>query len=181
MDPVAEIGARAPAFELPDVQGRIHSLSGYSGRMVVLEFWSAKCPWSARVDQQMAAERKAWRDRLILLHIASNADEGEEEIREVAQQRGHKVVLIDTDQQVAEAYGAQTTPQFFLIDAGGVLRYQGALDDRDFRHPEPGEHYLRDAITAVERGLAPDPAETLAYGCALVRFEPKTPSDWSPK
>ncbi len=177
MDPIAEIGAPAPAFELPDVQGRIRRLSDYFGRMVALEFWSANCPWSARVDEQMAEERDAWRGRVILLHIASNADEGEGEIREVAKQRGHEVVLIDADQQVADAYGAQTTPQFFLIDAGGVLRYAGALDDRDFRHPEPTENYLRDAVAAVEHGVEPDPAETLAYGCALVRFEPKTSSD----
>jgi hypothetical protein len=59
------------------------------------------------------------------VHIASNADEELGEIREVAEQRGHETVLIDADQRVADAYGAQPTPQFLLIDPQGVLRYRG--------------------------------------------------------
>lgn len=173
MDPVAEIGASAPPFELPDIRGGSHRLSDYRGRIVVLEFWSAKCPWSARVDEDLAEQRPDWGDQIVLVHIASNVDEGVEGIREVSEDRGLSLILVDSDQRVADAYGAQTTPQFFLIDAEGMLRYQGSLDDADFRQREATQHYLMNAISAVMKGEEPDPAETAPYGCALVRFEPK--------
>jgi hypothetical protein len=73
---------------------------------------------------------------------------------------------------VADQYVALTTPHFFVIDEQGILRYQGALDDVTFRKPTPTHNYLHDAVEAVVAGARPQPAETPAYGCAIVRFAP---------
>ena len=72
--------------------------------------------------------------------------------------------------QVREAYGAQTTPHLFVVDADGILRYRGAFDDVTFRQRTPTKVYLREAVTAVMEGRLPAPAETAAYGCAIVCF-----------
>ena len=72
-------------------------------------------------------------------------------------------------QQVADLFGAQTTPHFFVLDQQGVLRYRGALDDVTFRQREPKNYYLHEAVQALLAGRLPEPAETPAYGCTIVR------------
>jgi hypothetical protein len=64
-------------------------------------------------------------------------------------------------------YGAKATPHFFVIDGDGLLRYSGAFDDVTFRQRTPTHTYLKDAVEAVLRGEAPNPAQTPAYGCAI--------------
>jgi hypothetical protein len=80
-------------------------------------------------------------------------------------------VLRDQEHIVADSYGAQTTPHFFVIDRDGVLRYMGALDDTTFRKREPEKPYLAEAVRAVLAGKLPDPRETPGYGCTIVRHQ----------
>jgi hypothetical protein len=139
------------------------------GRIVSLYFWSLRCPWSQRVD----GELWHWPQDLIssaeTVRLACNADETAEEIRAEAESRFQGTVLLDPHQTVADLYEAQVTPHFFLIDKEGLLRYRGAFDDAVFRRRTPTQRWLEDALHAVLRGEAPDPAETLACGCAITR------------
>ncbi len=167
----------APDFTLPDLDGRLHSLPDYRGQVVILNFWSAECPWSARTDQELNAALFGWNSaqgfaasRVVLLPIAANVNESVGLLREVAIGRGLSPVLHDADQQVAKRYAAETTPHLFVIDATGLLRYQGAPDDVTFRQRTPTRYYLKDAVDALLRGDAPDPCSTQAYGCTLVSF-----------
>jgi hypothetical protein len=73
---------------------------------------------------------------------------------------------------VAEQYRAQTTPHLFVIDREGILRYQGALDDTNFRQRNATRFFLREAVKAVLVGHDPDPAQTTPYGCTIVRALP---------
>ena len=88
----------------------------------------------------------------------------------MAAERQIPLVLRDAHQQVAELYGAQTTPHLLLVDRKGILRYQGAFDDVTFRQRRPTRSYLRQAVEAIQAGRDPDPAQTPPYGCALVRY-----------
>ncbi|HKY83469.1 MAG TPA: redoxin domain-containing protein [Anaerolineales bacterium] len=167
MDPVARLGAPAPGFELPDINGKVHRLPDRPGRIVVLNFWSVECPWSARADPQvMAAVQGSTTD---LWTIACCSGESLEDIRRVAQERGLKTVLLDPNQAVADLYQASATPHIFLIDTDGVLRYRGAPDDTGFGSRPATRSYLEQALTALKAGRWPDPAETPALGCAIVR------------
>jgi hypothetical protein len=67
-------------------------------------------------------------------------------------------------------YVALTTPHLFVIDEGGILRYQGALDDVTFRRRTPTQEYLYQAVKSVLSGARPQQAVTPAYGCSIVRF-----------
>ena len=170
MDPIILAGNTAPEFSLPELEGELHHLSGYRGRLVVLNFWSAECPWAERADRQLLEYLEQWPDKVILLPVASNANEAPEMLARVAAERGLPPVLHDTQRQVADLYGAQTTPHLFLIDEAGILRYQGALDDVTFRRRQPTQHYLRQAVDALLAGRQPEPTQTQPYGCALVRY-----------
>jgi peroxiredoxin len=169
---LTEPGLPAPDFKLRDLEGQIHCLSDERGRVVVLNFWSATCPWSHRADEALVAIVQEWGDRLAYWPIASNSDEAIEAISLAAAERALSIVLRDADHRVADQYGALTTPQFFVIDSGGIVRYSGALDDVTFRQRTPKRAYLREAVKAVFAGKLPEPAQTPAYGCALVRGTP---------
>jgi peroxiredoxin len=172
MDTIIQNGQPAPDFELPDLDGQLHRLGALRGRVVVLNFWSAECPWAERADQMLEAYRRKWGDAVVVWQIASNINESAEMLAEIARQRELPVVLHDSRHEVADQYGAQTTPHLFVIDGRGVLRYQGALDDTSFRQREARRFYLRQAVEAVLEGQDPDPAQTAPYGCTIVRAIP---------
>ena len=166
----------APDFALADLQGKFHALTHYRGQIVILNFWSAECPWSERVDQALSVALQEWEAApeahtpVTLLPVASNANEVPGQLAQVADERGLPFVLHDANRRVADLYQAQTTPHLFVIDSNSILRYQGAFDDVTFRQRTPAKHYLKDAVDALLRGDAPDPCKTQAYGCAIVSF-----------
>lgn len=163
------LNAPAPDFSLPDLEGTLHRLSDYRGRVVVVNFWSAECPWSEQSDAELQQETAAWSGRVVLLRVASNVNESDEQIRQAAHVRGLHLILKDTDASVADLYEAQTTPHCFVIDPEGFLRYRGAFDDRTFRKRTASRVYLREAVNAVLAGHLPEPQETHPYGCTIVR------------
>lgn len=169
MDTVTRVNAPAPHFELRDLDGKPHSPEQERGRLLVLNFWSAECPWSARADAQLRSLLEEWGEGVQLWSIASNVNEDQASMRSAASERGLQVVLRDEDQTVADRFDAQTTPHFYVIDQEGILRYKGALDDTTFRKREPEQSYLADAVGALLAGELPDPSETAGYGCAIVR------------
>lgn len=171
MDPLIQNGQPAPDFELPDLEGARHRLSDQRGRLAIVSFWSAECPWSERVDRILLSYLEAWGEQVALLPIASNDNEGPELLAQAASERGLPLILLDQDHQVADQYGAQATPHLFVIDANGILHYQGAMDDVTFRQRVPTRHYLRQAVESLLTGRIPDPAMTPPYGCALVRLD----------
>jgi peroxiredoxin len=170
MDALIAIGRGAPDFELPDLKGDLHRLEDFRGKVVVINFWSGECPHSARTDRELASLIKGWGDAVVLLTVASNANEPIELLRSAAAERGLGPVLHDAKHQVADLYGAATTPHLFVVDAQGILRYRGAFDDMTFRRRIPTQFYLRQAVEAVLEGRLPDPAETEPYGCTIVRY-----------
>lgn len=164
----------APDFSLPSVNGGRVSLSDFRGSFVVLTFWSAECPWSRRADVLLVYRALSWVPRGVqIVGIASNVTETENEIAHEMERRGVRYpVLLDLDQSAANAYRAQTTPHFFVLDKRGIIRYTGALDDATFKQPRPKVLYLDRAVTALLENRTPDPQVTLPYGCAIVRQAP---------
>jgi peroxiredoxin len=171
MAAIIACGQPAPGWTLPDLDGGQASLDDFHGRLLIMNFWSAECPWSRRADAELAVLMKTWGEKVALATMACNANETPDLIRETAQERGLPLVLTDPTSAVADRYGVAATPHLFVIDGQGLLRYQGALDDATFRQ-RPTRPYLRLAVEALLDGRSPDPAETPAYGCALVRYIP---------
>ena len=163
---------QAPIFTLPDLNGDTHSLLDYTGSIVIINFWSAECPWSSRADQEIVEYLQEWDNAFHYLPIASNLNESPEQIAREAAARELPNLLHDMNYQVADLYGATTTPHLFVIDAQGILRYQGAFDDVTFRQRTPTFNYLHMALDAIQSGQRPEPDQTPAYGCSIVRARP---------
>jgi peroxiredoxin len=170
--PALETNQLAPDFTLPDHKGDIHSLKDYHHRIAIVNFWSAECPWSRRTDQELVEYLENWGTQVALLPIASNVDESPELIAGEAAERGLSFVLLDNDHQIADLYGAITTPDLFVVDAQGILRYQGAFDDVTFRQRTPTQEYLRTAVESLLQDNFPEPSYTPSYGCTIVRHLP---------
>lgn len=164
-----QLNEPAPDFELPDLQGVPHKLSGFRGSVVIINFWSAECPHSERTDWSLLLLLEKWNGEVAMLPVASNRNESVAMVAEAAAARGVSRILIDSEQVVADLYGAITTPHVFVLDQKGILRYRGAVDDVSFRRREATQFFLRDAVEALLNGQPLLLSETPAYGCAIVR------------
>lgn len=164
-----EINFPAPDFELPDLNGNLHRLSDHRGRIVIVNFWSCECPHSERTDRAITEKLSQWGSDIAIVYIASNRNETVEDIQKAAEARRLPTVLLDANNRAADLFGAQTTPHVFIIDRDGILRYRGAVDDVSFRQRTPTRFFLNEAVESLRAGRSPAPAETPAYGCAIVR------------
>lgn len=164
-----DLNRLAPDFELRDLAGRLHRLSDYRGRIVIVNFWSADCPHVERTDALMLASLASWAEDVILLSIASNVNESAAEVESAARGRGLFPVLLDAKHETADRYGATVTPEVFVIDREGVVRYHGAVDDINFRQRAATRNFLDEAVDILLTGKLPAVAEVPAFGCAIIR------------
>lgn len=172
------IGEPAPDFTLPGADGRRHSLSSYAGKIVVLEWTSPVCQYTAAHydnGQMQALQRTAAGKGVVWLSInttGSTAKPGYLTPRQAAARvrRTRSTVsafLIDADATVGRRYGARTTPSFVIIGKDGKVAYQGAIDNDVYATGEATRNYVREAIDALAAGRAPETAETRPYGCPV--------------
>ena len=169
------IGDKAIHFALRGVDDREHALAQYATKQVVVIFFSCNhCPYV-----------RAWEDRIIQIQadyagknvqfIAINANDAQKypedgfpKMKERAREKDFNFpYLYDEIQNIARAYHAQCTPEFFVFDRDRILRYHGALDDN---FDDPGavkNKYLQDALEAVLAGHTPAVAETPLVGCTI--------------
>ena len=178
-NPVLSIGDPAPLWkQLPGVDGRQHSLEDLKDkRLIVVVFTCNSCPVAVEYEDRIIefARRVAGPDSKVAV-VAINANTVEEDRLPKMKQRSKDkefpfAYLFDESQQVAKAYGATFTPEFFVIDRERKIAYMGAMDD----HADPSRvktKHLDEAVTALLTGRRPETKETVARGC-LVRYKKK--------
>jgi peroxiredoxin len=169
------VGDQAPDFQLKDTEGAEHSLAANGeSRAAVVVFTCNHCPYALAWHDRLADVARDYADRGVgMLAICSNdaerfpADSFEAMQKRVREDGGWPMpYLHDASQEAALAYGAQTTPDVFVIDSEGRVRYRGA-PDRDYGDPSVNAEWLRGALDAVLGGSDPDPAETKPVGCKI--------------
>jgi peroxiredoxin len=168
------LGAEAPPFDLPGVDGSNHALSDYSEFPALAVVWSCNhCPYVQAWEGRMKQIQADYADRGFRL-VAINSNDSQaypedsfEAMRERARAQGFNFdYLQDEDQSIVGAYGAERTPEVFLFDGDRRLVYHGAIDDSREENAVTA-HYLRDAIDAVLAGRAPTVADTMPVGCTI--------------
>jgi peroxiredoxin len=170
-----KIGDRAITFALPGVDGKTHSLRDSLAAGVAAVIFSCNhCPYVRAWEDRMVAIQRDYGDRGVqLLVINSNDDvkypeDGFEKMKERAAEKGFDFpYLRDETQEVARAYGAQRTPEVFLFDRLGVLRYHGAIDDNYEDPAAVRRHYLREALDAILEDREPPVSDTPPVGCTV--------------
>jgi len=163
------IGSKVSDFRLSDASGKNHSLHAYSGKVVVLVFWSYKCATSSRYSSQIEhMQNKYDRNRVVVLGVSAGPDETAENILKNKTNLGVTFpVLLDTEGRVAASLEATHSPSVFIIDGTGRLRYQGALDNNKKMGDESRRAYAEDAIDAILTGRDVEITEIEAFGCSI--------------
>ena len=167
----AKVGQPAPAFSVKDESGKVRQLSDYKGKVVVLEWTNPECPFVKRHYQAktmsktqagLDASKVAW------LAVDSTSTHAAKDAQAWKQQQGITYpILLDTDGKVGQAYGAKTTPHMYVIDAQGVLRYAGAIDDDDRGNKATPTNHVKAAVDAVLSGKPVPASTTKPYGCSV--------------
>jgi AhpC/TSA family protein len=161
-------GSRAPEFTLPDTEGAEHSLV----TPAVVVFTCNHCPYALAWHGRIAA---AARDYPGVHFYAINPNDSEryprdspEAMRERVEREGDWPMpyLRDESQDVARAYGAKTTPDLFVVDADGAVRYRGAPDS-DHNDESLNAAWLREALDSVLAGEDVARPETDPVGCSV--------------
>jgi len=169
-----KIGELAPGFTLRGVDGKTHSLGDYKGKRAVAVVFSCNhCPTVKDYEDRMVQIQKDYMNKGVVL-VAINPNDSKQYpedsfdnmILRAREKHFNFPYLRDEDQSVARAYGAERTPEVFLIDSRGVLRYHGRIDDsRDLK--EVKSHDLLNALDALLAGRSISIVETEPHGCTV--------------
>ncbi len=164
-----KIGDTAPEFRLPATDGSDHGPEG----VTVVGFTCNHCPYALAWHDRLLEVARDYEGRARVLLV--NPNDAERYPRDSFDAMKKRVegdggwpapYLRDESQEVARGFGAKTTPDVFVLDGSGVLRYRGA-PDRDYDDPSAGADWLRAALDSVLEGGEPDPAETEPVGCSV--------------
>lgn len=174
--PICDFGRPAPPFALPDVDGRIWTLDDCKGdKGLLVMFICNHCPYVKAIRDRLVRDTRG-----LLAHgvrsvaIMSNdptdyPEDAPENMKKVAQQYDFPFpYLLDASQQVAQAYGAVCTPDFFGYNADLELQYRGRLDaSRKEAAPQDARRELFEAMVQVANTGQGPKDQTPSMGCSI--------------
>jgi len=184
---MAPLGMEIPAFSLPDVStGETVSPSDFDhAEALLVVFLCNHCPYVKHVRHALAAFAREYAGRgLATVGISSNdpgahPEDGPEGMRAEASEAGYVFpYVLDDTQEVAKAFSAACTPDFFLFGRDRKLAYRGQFDGS-----RPGNDVavtgedLRGAVDAVLAGRLPAPEQTPSIGCNI-KWRPGNEPDY---
>jgi len=170
------LGTQAPDFSLPDPDGNEVSLSDFAGKPALLVMFICNhCPYVKHVRGELAKLAKEYQEKgvgvvaIMPNDVANYPDDSPAKMKEEIAEQGYTFpYLYDETQEVAKAYHAACTPDFFVFDAEQRLAYRGQLDSARPKNDEPitGAD-LRAALDAVLAGKAPAEDQRASLGCNI--------------
>jgi len=180
------LGTTLPTFELPDViSGNRFSSTKFSGKQGILVMFICRhCPYVIHVQNELARLGKEYEENgLGIVAISSNdadnyPDDRPEELKAMAHELGFTFpYCYDEGQEVAKAFTAACTPDFFLFNANQQLVYRGQLDESRPGNGKPvtGKD-LREAIDAVLAGQSVSQEQRPSAGCNIKWKPGKAPN-----
>ncbi|MDP9132391.1 MAG: thioredoxin family protein [Nitrospirota bacterium] len=180
------LGTSAPPFALRDVvSDQVYSLDSFSGKNALLVMFLCRhCPYVLHVQAAIAKLGQDYAETgLGIVGISSNdpghyPDDAPDRLKEMAQRLGFRFPFcFDETQEVAKAYKAACTPDFYLFDGDRRLVYRGQFDDSrpGTNKPVTGRD-LRVAIDAVLGGKPVDSHQKSSIGCSIKWKPGKAPS-----
>lgn len=199
-----EIGAGAPAFSLPGVDGKTYTLKSFTEyKVLVIIFTANHCPTAQAYEDRIL---KLYHDfhsqgagfvlvspnnpQAVCLEELGYSDLGdafdEMKIR-YADKKFPMPYLYDGDkQEMATAYGPTTTPHVFIFDAKRQLRFCGRIDEMENPYQKAAEHDTRNAIAALLQGKPVPVEKTKTFGCSIkwaskIAWRNRLDSAWNKK
>ena len=168
-------GDRWIEFTLPGVDDREHTLTDYAQKQAVAIIFSCNhCPYVRAWEDRMVHIQRDYADKGVQL-VAINSNDASKypaddfpQMKIRAREKDFNFPYVrDETQEIARRYGAERTPEVFLFDQTGVLRYHGAIDDNYDDPTAVRQHYLRSALDSLLAGETPAVVSTPPVGCTV--------------
>jgi peroxiredoxin len=174
------VGTAAPDFRINDVDGRAVSLADFRGKTVVLEWSNPECPTvkkhydsgnMQKTQARAAAAGVVW----LTVNSSGQGKQGhmtpaEAKAFTAGQPSRRTAYLLDPAGAVGKAYGAKATPHMFVINSGGTLVYNGAIDDKPTQDPADiagARNHVLAALNELKAGKPVSVPASRAYGCSV--------------
>jgi thiol-disulfide isomerase/thioredoxin len=166
------LGSQVTDFTVSKLNGKPVNFSSLAGDTTVMMFVSTQCPVSNAYNDRMTAVYNEYAPKGVkFVVINSNGTEPADEVRlHAATQSFPFAVYKDVDNTVADRFGAQVTPETFVVGKSGEILYHGAIDDSQ-NPANVKTQGLRMALDAVLSGQSVARAETKAFGCGIKRVK----------
>ena len=176
----AVVGQPAPAFSLPDSNGKTHALADFKGRFAVLEWWNYECPFVRKHygSGSMQDLQRRWTGKGVVWVTINSSAPGKQghvngaKANALMKEGGGAAtaVLLDHDGKVGRLYGAKTTPHMFVVDPKGILLYAGGIDDKpttDLADVKVARNYVEAALGEATAGKPVTVTSSQPYGCSV--------------
>ncbi len=170
-----KIGAQAPDFSLPGIDGKTYSLASFKDKKILgILFTCNHCPYVQGWEERFVAIQRDYAAKGFQL-VGINANETknypEDSFDKMvirAREKGYNFpYLRDEDQKVAKAYDAACTPEIYVFDAQRRLQYHGRVDDNYKNPKEVKFHDLRNALGDLLEARPVRTPLTPALGCSI--------------
>jgi thiol-disulfide isomerase/thioredoxin len=170
-----KVGSKVADFQVQDLDGKAVLFSSLRGPVTVVTFIATQCPVSNAYNQRMIALYKDYSPRDVrFVFLNANRSEPASEVHEHSKRAGFPfLVYKDANNVVANRFGAEVTPESYLIDGSGVIRYHGSIDDSQ-NEARIQTRRLRVALDALLSGKPVAVTETKAFGCTIKRVRKST-------
>jgi peroxiredoxin len=174
------LGAPAPDFDLPGVDGKNYSLGSFKDKPVLVVIFSCNhCPYVKAYEDRMVSIQRDYAGKGVqFVAINSNDDKAypEDSFPEMVKRAEGKgfnfPYLRDAQQKVVEAYGGVCTPHVFAFDGGRRLRYRGRIDDSK-EASKVTTNDLRNALEDLVAGREVRTPDTRPFGCSIKWYSMK--------
>lgn len=164
------VGSKVENFTIKDLNGQSVNFSDLKGDVTVVMFIATQCPISNDYNQRMNELYNEFAGKGVkFVFVNSNVSEPAAEVGEHAKANSFPFkVYKDPGNQAADRFGAQVTPEAFVIDKEGTVRYHGYIDDsRNAANIKV--RGLKNALDLVLSGQSVANAQTKAFGCTIKR------------
>lgn len=170
-----KVGSKVADFQVQDLDGKSAAFSALRGPVTVVTFIATQCPVSNGYNERMKAVFSDYSTKGVkFIFVNANQNEPASDVRRHAKSVGFAFpVYKDANNVLADRFGAQVTPESYVIDESGVIRYHGAIDDSQ-NESRIRTRGLRLALDAVLAGKAVEITETKAFGCSIKRARKTT-------
>jgi len=163
------VGSTVADFSIAKPDGSPAQFSNLKGDVTLVMFISVQCPVSNAYDDRMNALYRDYAKGVKFIVVNANRTEPAAAVQEHARQHNFQfTVYKDDNNAVADKFGATVTPETYVIDSAGMIRYHGSIDDSQ-NVGRVTTQRLRLALDAVLAGKEPPQTETKAFGCSIKR------------
>ena len=174
------------AISLNDTDGKAHALKDYRGKTLVVAMWSIDCPACKQYQDRLKKLNDDYASKgVVVIAVDPNAgelDPGADPYKRIKEYAGKNplgaALLADSGDKLTEKLGATMTPEVFVIDAKGVLRYKGAIDDDPKgEKADKANAYVRKALDELIGGKPVTTSTTPVNGAPITRGPAPKPAE----